>query len=212
MDNNKTSGEVINLEEIFQELENSLNEIIKNSTYPQLTKYIDMLPKEYASEENLFSWGFSYLNEYYKIIGKLDGVNSPEVEDLKYKIYILYLYENYNQTVFDFEEFITFSRLINTAFTNYNPNRTRKRDNEPYQSDDEETDYILNEIANIVLHSPHPHAYEITTYRFKILLKVLNTKRRTLFKEELDKIDLDDPLLSVNFSESRIKELKQKKK
>lgn len=202
---------MINLEEFVKKIEKQLNDIIKNSTYSELTKYINMLPKEYESEESLFYWGFSYLNEYYKIIVKLDEISTPEIEDLKYKIYILYLNENYNKTVFTFDEFITFSKLINSAFYDYNPNRTRKKDNEQYQSGDEKIDYLVNKIASNVLHSPHPHAYEITKFKLKTLLNVLNTKSRTLLKEEFDKIDLDDTLLSESLSESRIKELKKKR-
>lgn len=211
MGDNITIIGMINLEEFEEKIKKQLNDIIKNSTYSELTKYIDMLPKEYASEESLFYWGFSYLNEYYKIIGKLDKISTPEMEDLKYKIYILYLNENYNKIVFTFDEFITFSKLMNIAFCDYNPNRTRKRDNEQYQSGNVEIDYKVNKIASNVLHSPNPHAYEITKFKLKTLLDVLNTKSRKLLKEEFDKIDLDDPLLSESLSESRIKELKKKR-
>lgn len=212
MADNITIVGMINLEEFVKNCEKQLNDIIKNSTYPELIKYINMLPEEYANEDSLFYWGFSYLNEYYKIIGKLDGINTPEIEDLKYKIYILYLKENYNKTVFTFDEFITFSKIINVAFSDYNPNKTRKSDKELYQSGDEKIDYEVNSIANDVLHSPHPHAYEITKFKLKTLLNVLNTKSSTLLSEEFNKIDLDDDFLSQSLSESRIKELKKAKK
>ena len=203
---------MINLEEYVKNIEKQLNDIIKNSTYSELTKYINMLPEEYANEDSLFYWGFSYLNEYYKIIGKLDGINTPEIEDLKYKIYILYLKENYSKTVFTFDEFITFSKLIKVAFSDYNPNRIRKSDKELYQSGDKKIDDEVNNIANNVLHSPHPHAYEITKFKLKILLNVLNTKSSTLLDEEFNKIDLDDDFLSQSLSESRIKELKKQRR
>lgn len=209
-DNTKIVG-MINLEKYVKNIEKQLNDIIKNSTYSELTKYIDMLPKEYESEESLFSWGFSYLNEYYKIIGKLDKMNTPEIEDLKRKIYILYLQENYNKTVFTFDEFITFSKLINIAFSDYNPNRIRKRDKEQYQSGDGEIDYIVNKIVRDFLHTPHPHAYEITNFKLKTLLNVLNAKSKFLLNEEFEKIDLDDTLLSEILSENRIKELKKRR-
>lgn len=212
MADNITIVSMVNLEEFVKNCEKQLNDIIKNSTYSELTKYINMLPEEYANEDSLFYWGFSYLNEYYKIIGKLDGINTPEIEDLKYKIYILYLKENYNKTVFTFDEFITFSKIINVAFSDYNPNKTRKSDKELYQSGDEKIDYEVNSIANDVLHSPHPHAYEITKFKLKTLLNVLNTKSSTLLSEEFNKIDLDDDFLSQSLSESRIKELKKAKK
>lgn len=209
MADNITIVGMINLEEYVKNIEKQLNDIIKNSSYAELNKYIDMLPKEYESEESLFYWGFSYLNEYYKIIGKLDKINTPEVEDLKRKIYILYLQENYKKTVFTFDEFITFSKLINIAFSDYNPNRIRKRDKDQYQSGDEIIDYMVNKIASNVLHSPHPHAYEITKFKLKTLLNVLKARSRVLLNEEFDKIDLDDALLSETLSESRIKELKK---
>lgn len=212
MADNITIVSMVNLEEFVKNCEKQLNDIIKNSTYSELTKYINMLPEEYANEDSLFYWGFSYLNEYYKIIGKLDGINTPEIEDLKYKIYILYLKENYNKTVFTFDEFITFSKIINVAFSDYNPNKTRKSDKELYQSGDEKIDYEVNSIANDVLHSPHPHAYEITKFKLKTLLNVLNTKSSTLLDEEFNKIDLNDDFLSQSLSESRIKELKKQRR
>ena len=211
MADNITIVGMINLEEYVKNIEKQLNDIIKNSNYSELTKYIDMLPKEYESEESLFYWGFSYLNEYYKTIGKLDKINTPEIEDLKRKIYILYLQENYNKIVFTFDEFITFSKLINIAFSDYNLNRIRKRDKEQYQSGDEEIDYMVNKIASNVLHSPHPQAYEITKFKLKTLLNVLKERSRVLLNEEFDKIDLDDALLSETLSESRIKELKKRR-
>lgn len=211
MTDNITIVGVINLEEYVKNIEKQLNDVIKNSTYPELTKYIEMLPNEYASEESLFYWGFSYLNEYYKTIGKLDKINTPEIEDLKHKIYILYLKENYNKTVVTFDEFITFSKLINIAFSDYKPNKIRKRDKEQYQSGDEEIDYIVNKIEHDVLHSPQPHAYEITKFKLKILLNVLYAKSDVLLNEEFGKIDLDDALLSETLSESRIKALKKRR-
>lgn len=212
MADNITIVGMVNLENFVKECEKQLNDIIKNSTYSELTKYINMLPNEYANEDSLFSWGFSYLNEYYKIINKLDGINTPEIQDLKYKIYILYLKENYNKTVFTFDEFITFSKLIKVAFSDYNPNRTRKSDKEQYQSGDEVIDYKINSIASEVLHSPHPHAYEITKFKLKTLLNVLNTKSNTVLNEEFNKIDLDDDFLSQSLSKGRIKELKNHRK
>lgn len=170
-----------------------------------------MLPNEYGSDESLYYWGVSYINEYFKIIDKLDKIENSKIEDLKYKIYILYLKENYSDFVFSYNEFITFSRLLNVTFSNYNPNKKRENDKKPYKSGDEEIDYIVNEVINTVNHMPHPHAYEITKFRLKILLDVLINKRRTLLKEEFDKIDLDDTLLIDNLSEDRIKELKKKK-
>ena len=94
-----------------------------------------MLPTIYDNKKRLFNCGYSFSNEYYKIINILDKYEGQEIDDLKYKIYILYLEEHYyisSKSSISHEEFITFSRLVNAAFSDYNPNRIRKRDNEPY--------------------------------------------------------------------------------
>lgn len=211
MENNPADSKMINLEDYTKKIEIEINEVIKDSNYSELSKYLHMLPNEYGSDESLYYWGVSYINEYFKIIDKLDKIENSKIEDLKYKIYILYLKENYSDFVFSYNEFITFSRLLNVTFSNYNPNKKRENDKKTYKSGDEEIDYIVNKVVNTVNHMPRPHAYEITKFRLKILLDVLIDKRRTLLKEEFDKIDLDDTLLIDNLSEDRIKELKKKK-
>lgn len=209
MTENIRNVKIINIEEFSKRIENQINVIIRDATYPELSKYIEMLPKDYESDDSLFSWGFSYLNEYYKIIGKLDKIDGVEIEELKHKIYILYLKENYNTVVFTFDEFITFSRLLNITFSEYNPDKTRKKDKKPYQSGDIEIDNIVNEIAKNVIHSPHPHAYEITKFKLKILLNALINKRISLLGTEFNSIDLDNNLLNNVLSKKRIKRLKE---
>ena len=211
LSDNIINAEIVNLEEYVKRIEKRINDVIRNSTYPEITKYIDMLPGEGEREESLFCFGISYLNEYYKIIGKLDKLKTPEIENLKYQLYILYLNENYNRTVFTFDEFITFSRLLNTVFLDYNHAKIRKCEKEPYQTADEEINYIVNKVASNVFHSPHPYAYEITKFRLKILLNALNMKKKILLNDEFSKIDLDDNLLSETLSEKRIEKLKKKK-
>lgn len=207
----KDNIESIQIIDIEKYIAMGINEIIKDATYSELSKYIEMLPRYYTGEDNLFDYGFDYLNEYYKIIGKIDKMNNVEMEDLKYKIYILYLEENYNNIKFTFDEFITFSRLLNVTFSEYNFNKIRERDKNPFQSNDKEIDSIVNSVAKAVIHSPHPHAYEITSFQLKILLNCLNTKKEALLEEEFDKIDLDETLLNSVLSNERIKELKNKR-
>ena len=211
MNENITNVEIINIEEYRKYIENQINAIIKNAAYPELCKYLEMLPAANERDDTLFYWGLSYLNEYYKIIDKLDKINGIEIEELKHKIYILYLKENYNKVVFTFDEFITFSRLLNITFLEYNPDKTRKVDKEPYQSGNIEIDNIVNEVSKSVLHSPHPYAYEITKFKLEILLKALIHKKTLLLEEKFNDIDLDDNLLNGILSEKRIKKLKQRK-
>lgn len=204
--------DMINVDFFVKRIEKELSIVIKNSTHSEVTNYINMLPKEHDSDEALLEWGLSFLNEYYKVMKKLeDKENTREIDDLKRKIYILYLIDNYNKTVLTFDEFITFSRLINIAFYDYNIEKTRKRDNEQFQSGDGKIDNMVNTIASDVLHSPQPHAYEVTRFKLTPLLKVLKEKEESFINEEFAKIDLDDPLLCEVLSEKRIHELKKKR-
>ena len=206
----KENKTIIEVDKYIENIKNELNDIIKESTYPELIKYKKMLPGKNEGEKSLFYWGINYLNEYYKIIGKLDKIHTPEIEKLKYKIYILYLEENFYDIVFTFHEFITFSRLINATFSDYNPSKIRKEDKEPFQSENKEIDNIVNKIAYNFRHTPHYHAYEITEFKLKILLDVIDNKSKTLLKEEFDKINLDDPLIIYSLSKKRRKELERK--
>lgn len=202
---------IINMEEHVKNIETQIHDILKNVTYPELSKYIAMLPNEHDGEEQLYYWGISYLNEYYKIICMLEEDNSPEIAKLKHRIYILYLAETfyYEKTVFSFDEFITFSRILNVAFSDYNPNKIREFEKEPYQSGDDAIDYIVNKIVSNVRHKPNPHAYEVTKFRLKILLNILDNKRTSLLDRELEEIDLDNTLIISTLSEGRIRDLKK---
>lgn len=200
---------IININDYNKNLEDKINDIIRDSTYPELSRYLLMLPKDHDSEEDLFYWGFSYINEYYKIIGKLEKIDNNEIENIKYKIYILYLKEIYGDVILSYDEFITFSKLLNTTFLEYNPKKIRERDRNPFVSGDKNIDYIVNKIAKEVNHSPHPHAYEITKFKLDILRKTLRLKMNSILQEEIKDINLDDEVFKNTFSEKRIKELKK---
>lgn len=206
-----TKIKTINIEELTDYIVSRINDVIEDSTYTELSKYIDMLPESYLDDEQLCQWGCSYLNEYYKIIGRLDKFEGEEIEELKYKIYILYTVENYHRVEFTFNEFITFSRLLNVVFCEYNPKKIRKKDKEPYQSCNKDIDDIVKKVASSVMHNPHPNAYEITKFKLNILKDTLNNKYKLFLKEEFNKIDLNDELLNNVLSEKRLIKLQAKK-
>ena len=202
------SNNVIDIKEFNKELEERINDIIKTSTYSQLSNYIEMLPRSFASEEDLYYWGFSYLNEYYKLMGKLDDLQGEKADILKHKIYVLYLKEKYEHITFSYEEFVTFSKLLNTTFTDYNPKKIRNK--KPFDCGDEEINNIINIISHKHYHSEHPHAYEIAKFKMDILRKTLIKKRNLLLNKELGIIDLDSDEISSVLSDVRIKDLKKK--
>lgn len=206
----KENKTIIEVDKYIENIKNELNDIIKESTYPELIKYKKMLPGKNEGEKSFFYWGMNYLNEYYKVMRKLDKIHTLEIKKLKYKIYILYLKENFYDIVFTFQEFITFSRLINATFSDYNPSKIRKEDKEPFQSENKKIENIVNKIAYNSRHTPCYHAYEVTEFKLKILLDVIDNKSKTLLKEEFDKINLDDPLIICTLSKKRRKELERK--
>ena len=202
------SNNVIGIEEFKEDLEERIDDIIKDSTYSQLSNYIQMLPRPYASEEDLYYWGFSYLNEYYKIMGKLDDLHGEKVEILKHKIYILYLKEKFEDITFTYEEFVTFSKLLNTTFTDYNPNK--KRNDKAFDCGDKEINNIINFIRYVHQHTEHPHAYEMSKFKVDILRSILIKKKNSIMKKEIESIDLESEELNNILSEDRIKQLKRK--
>ena len=199
---------IIDIKEFKKNLEDKINDIIKDSTYSQLSNYIEMLPHTYDTEKDLYFWGFSYINEYYKIIGKLDKVQCKKIELLRYKIYILYLKEKYGNITLSYEEFITFSKLLNTTFTGYNPNKNR--DITSYKCEDKEIHNKVISIMDNVYHSSHPHAYEIPKFKVDILRNTLIKRKTSIMNKEFKLIDLESVELSNILSDDRIKKLKNK--
>ena len=206
---------VISMEEYCKSLENRINEIIKDSTYDELSKYIGLLPSSKfiiydsrftCSEEKLRTWGIYYINEYYKVIGKLDAMNTDRARELIYKIHLLYLKESHYDIVLNYHEFVTYSRLLNATFSDYKPNKTRKSDKKQFQYMDPDVDSIVYHVN----HSPHPHAYEVEMFRLRILVMTLHKRYQELFNQEFSKIDLDDEELKKYLSEDRIQEIKKK--
>lgn len=202
---------IINIDEYCENLKQKINEIIKDSTYSELRNYREMLPYKGSSEDKLFYWGTSFINEYYKIIGKLDKINTKESELLKHKIYVLYTIDNNVGIRPSYNEFITFSRLLNTTFSEYNPTKARKRDKNQYNSGNKEVDCIINYLSYNVYHSEHPHAYEINNLKLNILVDTICEKITKILHDEFDNIDLDDSNINNLLSEKRIKELKKKR-
>lgn len=189
-------------------LSKKINDLIEDSTYSELSNYLQLLPKKWEGEKSRFYWGMSFLNEYYKAISILDKTDGLEIDELKKNLYILYLRQYAGSTILSYHEFITFSKLLNTTFLEYNPNIIRERDLHPYQDSTPEINEIINDISKSVLHKPHPHAYEISKFNLDVLIDCLTEKKRALLNSGLNNIDLDDYALNKVLSKDRINELK----
>ena len=198
------------IDEYRNYISNKINNIIEDSTYSELSNYLQLLPKKWEGEKSRFYWGMSFLNEYYKAISFLNQTDGLEIDELKKNLYILYLREYVGSTILSYHEFITFSRLLNTTFLEYNPNIIRERDLHPFQDSTPDINNIINEISRSVLHSPHPHAYEISKFNLDVLIDCLTEKKNELLNSGLSNIDLDDYALNKVLSKDRIKELKDK--
>lgn len=190
-------------------LRSKINKVIESSTYSELSNYLELLPKNYSGEDDLFFWGRSFINEYFKAMRIIENNEGDEIEELKRNLYTLYLKEVYGNTILSYNEFITFSKLINVTFSDYNPNLIRERDNNPYQDSTPENNKMVNEIIHDVLHSEHPNSYEITKFNLDVLIECLSNKRASILNGELKKIDLDDYTLNKLLSKDRINKLKK---
>lgn len=182
---------IIDIKNIEESLSNKINEIIKDSSYSQICNFIELLPRE---SEDLDKYGVCFINDFYKKAARIEKKkteeNKEEVLKIQEELYTLYCVASFDKIKLSFEEFIVFSLLLDNTFSDYNPNKKRKR--EPLNSGDEEIDSIVNAIIYESDHSEHPHAYEISSFKLKILLKTLREKRRELIRGDLDKMDVDD--------------------
>ena len=205
---------IINIQDFCKDLEEKIKVIIKDSTVDELCRYIEALPVydegRPEPEDDLKTYGMSYINEYYKVAGRLYDSDDEKAKELLYKIYWLYSKEDYTKIHFSFKDFVVFSRLLNTTFTDYNPNKTRKEDKKPFFSGDEDVDEMVNSVISFCNHSEQSHAYEIEAFRLKILFKVLDDRRYKIITSELKKIDFEDLNLNYLLSRKRIEEVQRK--
>ena len=202
---------IIDIDEYRSNKETQINDLIKDSTYDELSKYITMLPSTHDSDDTLYYWGISYINEFYKRVAKLSDYSDEETEKLKHDIYSLFLSTNHKNITFSYNEFITFSKLLNVTFTDYNPKKERENDKNPYKSGDEEIDYIVNKVVYMSNHSAKPHAYEVTRFKLDLLLNILNYRRSSIIKRDIEKIDLEDDLIVNTLSKDLLNRIKERK-
>ncbi len=179
----------------FNELKNMIEDIISDSTYSELSRYISMLPKWYEREDGLYYYGISFINEYYIIIERLEKYNSEKIEELKHKIYNLYLQDDYTDTYFSYKEFITFSKLLNTTFPKYIYKKEGKTNN------NQQTQSIK---------PSYPNAYEISKYKLNILRNILLQRQNYILSVQIDEINQSTESLKEILSEDKIYKLKDK--
>lgn len=178
---------VISIEEYKQNLICELNEILKECQYTEICRFIKFLPYANSNEKTLDQYGVCSINGFYKKVCELlVSSEYKKIEDL-YALYIM----RYTSIDVSLKEFIIFSKLLNTTFDNYNPNKIRYNEKSKYSSENSEIDSIVNSIVYNYNHKEKPNAYEVTSFKLNILLQTLEKKKKELLLELLEKVDIN---------------------
>lgn len=219
----------IKLTENYQQ---TISKIVENSSYASIKLFLNILPKEYESDEHLYYYGKSYINKLYKEMASLEAkkhellkeINTTNIEEInkilekQQIVYFTYTYVNYESTYINYDDFLTFSKLITFAFDEYNPNIIRESDNNPYRCDNKETEYVVNTVVRNIEHIEDKDAFEIDRTKLEILRTTLNDKCENLIVKHLNELNLDnygnylDEILTTPQEVNRIKSYIKKNK
>lgn len=103
-----------------------IEEIFKFSTYNQINNILKVLPLEFSPAEILSRWGSNNTMLYFKKAYELEKIKTPlnKEEIIGFEMNLYYIYISFKPgSILSFEEFITLSHLLETAFsTPSNPN------------------------------------------------------------------------------------------
>ena len=181
----------ISIDDFKKQLVDRINSVIKDESYSSISKYIAALPKNDSTDDELLYWGLAPINKYYKDTFKL-SVKKIEEEPEIWKNYTTYLRNTYGDIVFTVEEFVTFSKILSTVFSDYNPNKIRNIDKSSYHCGIEQIDELFKTFVYVIYHTENDHAYEISRTRLSILKQTLLEKQKDLITTELIDINKKD--------------------
>lgn len=170
-----------------------IKNILSTSSISSLKVYDELLPKY-----NLDSAGMSFINIFYKETARLeasktgDELNDNIINKQEEFLYFAYLECSYEDVYPTFEEFKTFSKLLVTAFDDYNPNIIRDEDNHPYVASDGDIEIsnIVNAICYSSRHSEHKHAFEFDETKVEIVRNIILDRIKELMREDASKMGM----------------------
>lgn len=119
------NNRIVDISQFYDENVGTINRLTMNSSIETLSKFDKLLPNEdeISSDDITTSWRYGYLMKYFMgviVSDELSKEGNQEIhnyndiiENIRFRMYIMFVRENYSKTVLYYEEFVKFSRLLN---------------------------------------------------------------------------------------------------
>ena len=194
-------GKIINASEYYDENDSEINRLILKCSSETLSKIENLLPneEELLSSDIFKSWRYGYLMDYFmgvNIADDLEDYNdnayNEYIENIRFKMYIMFFKENYSKNIIYYEEFLLLSRLL------YETIKQKKLINEEHKekikSDIEKLPDAVRVIYDI-LNTSSNNKYEFDKNKLRVVDGRIKSTKIDMIDEEVNKLESKKVLL-----------------
>lgn len=196
MKNNK----IIDISQFYDENVGVMNRIILKCPSETLSKFEDLLPndEEINSDDISKSWRYGYLMSYFMgviVADELSKTNISQnksfeesVENIRFRMYLMFLRENYSKNIIYYEEFVAFSRLLNETIEHGDS----VLEDGSIELIKEKMRYYSSDNLGIVydiIHELNGNEYEFNKNKLRLAVGRVKSSKINALDEELDRIE-----------------------
>ena len=202
------NNRIVDITQFYDENVGKINRLSMNSSMETLSKFDKLLPDDYemSFDDVATSWRYGYLMKYFMgviVTDELDKDTTQDVhnynniiENIRFRMFIMFFRENYSNNVIYYEEFVKFSRLLNEAIIHDEDIVSVDFKDKIISSLNTFSNDNLRVVYNII-HELNGKEYKFDKNKLKIVIGRVKTMSLDSFGEEVDKIESRKKILEL---------------
>ncbi|MBQ3474963.1 MAG: hypothetical protein IJH20_02200 [Bacilli bacterium] len=202
------NNRIVDISQFYDENVGTINRLTMNSSIETLSKFDKLLPDddEISSDDIATSWRYGYLMKYFMgviVTDELDKDTTQDVrnynniiENIRFRMFIMFFRENYSNNVIYYEEFVKFSRLLNETIIHDEDIVSADFKDKIISSLKTYSNDNLGVVYNII-HELNGKEYKFDKNKLKLVIGRVKTMSLDSFGEEVDKIESRKNILEL---------------
>lgn len=202
------SNRIVDISQFYDENVGTINRLTMNSSIETLSKFDKLLPNEdeISSDDITTSWRYGYLMNYFMgviVSDELSKEGNQEIhnyndiiENIRFRMYLMFFRENYSKTVVYYEEFTKFSRLLNESIIHEDGLVSDEFKEKVKDSLKRYTNDSLGVVYDIV-HELGSSEYLFDKNKLKLTIGRVKSMIMDSYDEEVDKIEFRNKRLEL---------------
>lgn len=202
------NNRIVDISQFYDENVGTINRLTMNSSIETLSKFDKLLPDEdeISSDDIATSWRYGYLMKYFMgviVTDELDKDTTQDVrnynniiENIRFRMFIMFFRENYSNNVIYYEEFVKFSRLLNETIIHDEDIVSVDFKDKIISSLKTYSNDSLGVVYNII-HELSGKEYKFDKNKLKLVIGRVKTMSLDSFDEEVDKIESRKNILKL---------------